>query len=194
MLRGAGDKPPPLGRPEGGSPAPAQGWLFGTGAEAPGAAASPGRRDRGCAGQRLGARPHPAAGAAGRPLSCPLAPSPARSPRAPAPQPAAVARSRPGRCRRHPPATAGAQWRVPPLHSAARQPRHGGRGGRSTAPRAGGASSFRGRQRGTPRPERVDRAAGWRRGGSAIAAQAGHRLPPNAGRGTAPPHRAAASP
>lgn len=65
-----------------------------------------------------------------------------------------------GRCavapRQVPPA--GAQWRIPPpLDRAARQPRHGERGLRSAAPRAGGAGPLRGRQSST---ERRDRRAG----------------------------------
>lgn len=136
--------------------------------------ATPGRRDRSCAGQRLGALSHPSGGAgaaAGRPLSPPAVS--ALRPHGPPP-------------RQVPPVTAVAQWRVPPLHGASRQPRHGGRGPRGAAPRAGAeggaAGSLRGRQRGTPRQEKLDRAAEWQ----------GER-----GRGqggTAPSHRAAASP
>lgn len=136
--------------------------------------ATPGRRDRSCAGQRLGALSHPSGGAgaaAGRPLS------PPRGLRAPAPRTAASAgaagnsgrtMARPAPPRR---LTAAPPRRTRPPR---RRPSSGGGGG--------AAGSLRGRQRGTPRQEKLDRAAEWQ----------GER-----GRGqggTAPSHRAAASP
>lgn len=119
--------------------------------------ATPGRRDRSCAGQRLGALSHPSGGAgaaAGRPLSPPAVS--ALRPHGPPP-------------RQVPPVTAVAQWRVPPLHGASRQPRHGGRGPRGAAPRAGaeggppapsaaGSGAPRGRKSSTER--RSGRASG----------------------------------